>query len=187
MDIRVSGRNLEVTERLKATAEDKIGRLSRFLDGMERAEVHFAEEKNPRIREKEICEVTLEGHGHHVRAKVSAADPFVAIDLVVDKLEHQLHKLKTKLLRRSHPRPNGSVDSPEGVVDTLVETEEPDNTPRIVKTKRFMIKPMAPEEAVLQMELVGHDFFFFTSSDTNRSAVVYRRRDGDVGLIDEAG
>ena len=195
MDVNVSGRNIDITEALRESTTEKISRLSRFLEGMDYAEVHFFEENNPRIPDKEICEVTLEGHGHTVRAKVAAPDPFVAVDLVVDKLEHQLHKLKTKLKRRSHPRRSGPVDSPNGSVDTLTEVGQPlvvsesedGEGPRIVKTKRFIMKPMSPEEAAMQMDLVGHHFFFFTNSETSRAAVVYQRQDGDVGLIDEAG
>ena len=90
--------HVDISEALRAAAEEKIGRLRRFMDGMDRAVVHFPEERNPRIVDKEVCEVTMEGHGHQVRGKVAAADQFAAIDLAVDKLEHQLHKLKTKLL-----------------------------------------------------------------------------------------
>ena len=182
MDISVSGRNIELTEALRTTAEEKIGRLGRFLEGMDRAEVHFYEEKNPRITDKDVCEVTMEGHGHHVRAKVAAADAFAAVDGAVEKLEHQLHRLKTKLVGRSHPkRRAGLKDSPPppGPEDADVS--------RIAKTKQFAMRPMTPDEAVLQMELLGHDFFFFSNADTGRTGVVYRRRSGDIGLIDEAG
>lgn len=184
MDIAVSSRNTEVSDALRAATEDKIGRLARFLDGMERAEVHFSEERNPRIADKEVCEVTLEGHGHHVRCKVSAPDGFAAVDRAVEKLEHQLHKLKTKLVRRNHV---GVRRGPPSFADTDGDDEDGGSGVRIVKTKRFTIKPMTPEEAVLQMDLLGHDFFFFTNALTERAAVVYRRDDGDVGLIDEAG
>jgi ribosomal subunit interface protein len=98
---------------LNCTAsEEKIGRLSRFLDGMLRAEVHFSEERNPRIADKEVCEVSMEGGGHHVRCKVAAADPFAAIDLAVSKLEQQLYKLKTKQVLRTHHGPRGSEALP---------------------------------------------------------------------------
>lgn len=186
MEITVSSRQTEVSDSLRATTEEKIGRLSRFLDGMDRADVHFYEERNPRIADKEVCEVTLEGHGHHVRCKVSAPDGFAAVDRAVEKLEHQLHKLKTKLLRRNHigarrsAVPAGAAGAPDEAGD------DTSGSVRIVKTKQFAMKPMTPEEAALQMDLVGHDFFFFTNSDTDRAAVVYRRDDGDVGLIDEA-
>jgi putative sigma-54 modulation protein len=135
----------------------------------------------------------MEGHGHFVRAKVAAHDRFVAVDRAVDKLEHQLHKLKTKLQRRTHPKKGPSLDSRvspialdtdatnggDGAAGTELEV-------RIVKTKRFSMKPMPPEEALQHMDLLGHGFFFFTNAETSRAAVVYRRSDGDVGLIDEA-
>ena len=100
MEITVSARHTDVSPALRAAAEEKIGRLSRFLGGMDRAEVHFSEERNPRIAAKEVCEVTLEGRGHHLRCKAAAADGFAAVDLAVDKLEHQLHKAKTKRVPR---------------------------------------------------------------------------------------
>ncbi len=100
MEITVSARHTEVPERLRATAEEKVARLARYVDGMDRAEVHFSTHRNPRIAEPEQCEVTLEGHGHHVRAKVSAADGYVAVDKAVAKLEQQLAKLRTKLQRQ---------------------------------------------------------------------------------------
>jgi len=193
VDVTVSSRNVEVSDALRSVTEEKISRLARFLEGMERAEVHFFEEKNPRITDKEICEVTMEGHGHYVRAKVAAHDRFVAVDRAVDKLEHQLHKLKTKLHRRSHPKKAPSLDS--RVSPNALDTEraasgdaegERERQIRIVKTKRFLMKPMPPEEAAQHMDLLGHDFFFFTNAETSRAAVVYRRSDGDVGLIDEA-
>lgn len=100
MEITVSARHTEVSPALRAVAEEKIGRLARFVDGITRATVHFSEERNPRIAEREMCEVTLEGHGHLVRCKVNATDGFVAIDRAVEKLEHQLHKLKSRLVER---------------------------------------------------------------------------------------
>ena len=196
MQVTVSRRHTEVPESLRVMAEEKIGRLGRFLDGLDHAEVHFWEHKNPRIADKEVCEVTIEGHGHHVRCKVQAPDGFQAIDKAYDKLEHQLHKLKTKLSRRQQGRPKAhkkvdalgavAVIEPE-VADEVVELDaEVDDGPRIVKSKRFAIHPMSADEAAERMELIGHGFFFFTNVETSRSAVVYRRDDGNVGLIDEA-
>jgi len=185
VEITVSSRHTEVSELLRESTVEKIGRLGRFVEGMDRAEVHFSEEHTRRSADKEVCEVTLVGHGHHVRCKVSAPDGFAAVDLAVEKLEHQLHKLKTKLLKRSHTngrKANGNGKAPPADADE----EESGVLPRIVKTKSFQIKPMTPEEATLQMGLLGHDFFFFTNADTERAAVVYRRDDGDVGLIDQA-
>jgi putative sigma-54 modulation protein len=184
VEITVSSRHTEVSELLRESTVDKIGRLGRFLEGMDRAEVHFSEEHARRSgADKEVCEVTLVGHGHHVRCKVAAPDGFAAVDLAVEKLEHQLHKLKTKLLKRSHT--NGRRSNGNGSAPAVMEDDAAPR-PRIVKTKAFQIKPMTPEEAILQMDLMGHDFFFFTNADTERAAVVYKRDDGDVGLIDQA-
>ena len=108
-----SARNIELTPGLRSVVEDKIGRLPRFLDGMDRAEVHFYEEKNPRIADKDVCEVTMEGHGHHVRVKASASDPYAAVDVAVAKLEQKLHKLKTKLVvpKKTRSGRTGTVGS----------------------------------------------------------------------------
>ncbi len=188
MDISIQGRNVEVSQPLRAAVEEKLTRLVRFLDGMERAEVRFVEERNPRIPDKEVCEVTMHGHGHVVRARAAAGDPFAAMDRVVDKLEHRIEKLKGKLAGRTHPRRHGPVDSrgglPEPFATTAEEGDEEEGQPRIVRTKQFAIKPMTPEEAALQMELLSHDFFLFTNADTGSAAVVYRRKDGHIGLID---
>ena len=199
MDISIQGRNVEVSDSLRAAVDDKLSRLVRFLDGMERAEVRFLEERNPRIAEKEVCEVTMHGHGHVVRARATAGDSFAAVDRVVDKLEHRIAKLKGKLADRSHPRRHGPVEFAAGRTgsppvragdldgDDGDEGDEGDEgQPRIVRTKQFAIKPMTPEEAALQMELLSHDFFLFTNADTSAAAVVYRRKDGHIGLIDGA-
>jgi len=192
VEITVSSRHTEVSELLRASAIEKIGRLARFVEGMDHAEVHFSEHHHRRLADKEVCEVTMVGHGHHVRCKVAAPDGFAAVDKAVEKLEHQLHKLKTKLLRRTQPhhfhlhrdRGNGTGTAvAEADVDEGLEL---DDGPRIVKTKAFHMKPMTPQEAALQMELLGHDFFFFMNAEGDRASVVYRRDDGDIGLIDQA-
>ena len=197
MDIAIRSRNLEVTDPLRAVVEHKLTKLERFLDGMERAEVRFTEEKNPRIAEREVCEVTVHGHGHVVRARACGTEPLVAVDRVVDKLEHQLVKLKSKLVGRSHVRRAGHHNS--GLVTddgpprhvrplpgalALDDIEEPEDGGRIVRSKQFSFKPMTPEDAALHMDLLGHTFYFFANSETSRPAVVYRRNDGHVGLID---
>lgn len=197
MEVTVSARHTEVPERLREVATEKIGRLSRFVEGMDRAEVHFTTHRNPRIAEPELCEVTLEGHGHHVRAKVAAADGYVAIDKAVAKLEHQLQKLKTKLQRQrkgsgreTRPQPAPSPDelaAPAPVATAGEEAPEAPRLPQIVKVKRFAPMGMTADDAASRMDLLGHGFFFFTNLDTGRAAVVYRREDGDIGLIDEDG
>lgn len=190
MDVTIRGRNVEISDGLRAMAEEKVSRLTRHLDGWEHAEIHFSEEKNPRISDKEVCEVTVWGHGHVIRAKAASSDAFASVDRVIDKLEHQMAKLKSRIQSRSHPRrpvDSGHLDlPPEGAnADDRGDDREVDsNESKIVKTKRFDIKPMNPEEAALQMDMLGHDFYFFTNADTGVAAVVYRRNDGDLGLID---
>ena len=195
MEITVSARHTEVPERLRAAAEEKVSRLARYVDGMDRAEVHFSTHRNPRIAEPELCEVTLEGHGHHVRAKVAAADGYAAVDKAVAKLEQQLAKLRTKLQRqrkgvgRGAKVPAGDVAPVPAPSAVAVEEEAPRGPaiPKIVKSKRFAPMAMTSDDAAQRMDLLGHGFFFFTNLDTGRAAVVYRRDDGDIGLIDEEG
>ena len=187
MEIVIRTHNAVLPDGTHEIVEEKVGHVGRFLDGMDRAEVCFTEQRNPRIADKELCEVTMHGHGHIVRAHATGPDVVTALDRVIDKLEHRMTRLKGRLVARSHPRRNGSVSSGAdyaqvGKLDD--DTEANGDHPRIVKTKRFEIKPMTPEEAVLQMDLLGHDFFFFMNADTSHAAVVYRRGDGQVGLID---
>jgi putative sigma-54 modulation protein len=181
MEFLIRGRNIELSDGLRSAAEEKVGRLARHLEGWDSAEIHFMEERNPRISDKEVCEVTLRGHGHIVRAKAASPDAFASVDRVVGKLEHQLERLKSRQLQRSHPRRH-SVESADRAPDASDDDRHLGG--RIVKTKRFDIKPMTPEEAALQMDLLNHGFYFFTNAETGAAAVVYRRADGDVGLID---
>lgn len=184
MEVSVSGRHTTVSEKLRNQTVDKIGRLDKYLGGMDRAEVHFWEEKNARTDAREYCEVTIEGHGHHIRCKVSAPDGFTAVDLAVDKLERQLRKLKTKIERRRKSRDKPAIDAAL-VPDSLLSSGDVSEPMyRIVKSKRFDLTAMDPQEAALQMDLLNHDFYVFTNEDTSKSAVVYRRDDGDIGLID---
>lgn len=185
MEFTIRGRHMDVPERLRSAAQEKVTRLARHLDGWDEAEVHFLEERNPRISEKEVCEITLRGHGQILRAKAAAGDPFTAVDRVVDKLSHQVEKLKTRQSRKAHHR-RQPVDS-AGLPQASEANEDGDEAPgsgRIVKVKQFDLKPMTPEEASLQMEMLGHTFYFFSNADTGAAAVVYRRNDGDVGIID---
>jgi putative sigma-54 modulation protein len=184
MEFTIRGRHMEVPERLRAAAQEKISRVTRHLDGWEEVEVQFHEERNPRISEKEVCEVTLRGHGHVMRAKAASDDPFTSVDRVVSKLSHQIEKLKTRQSRKGLPKPR-PVDSRGPDLDE--DGEEAEAGPlsaTIVKVKRFDLKPMTPEEAALQMEMLGHTFYFFSNADSGMPAVVYRRDDGHVGLID---
>ena len=196
MEISISSRHTDITPSLEEAVRTKIGQLDRYLDDLDTAEVHFDESRNPRIVDHQTCEVTLTGHGHHLRCKVNAPDAFTAVDLAEAKLERQIRKLRTKLQNRHRGRgdtirtsSDGEVQpSPQAVGDSgAVDGADAEPELRIVKTKRFHLGPLSPEDAALKMDLMGHGFFFFINSATGRSAVVYRRDDGAVGLIDEAG
>lgn len=201
MDVSISARHVNITPRLEEVINEKIGTLDRFLEGLDHAEVHFDEARNPRIEDKEICEVTVEGQGHHLRTKVTARDPYSAVDLATLKLERQIRKLRTKIQKRHHGdgvslrdlNASALLDELSPISSTAVAElegdgeEDDEHIPEIVKSKRFYLAPMVPDEAVLKMELLGHGFFFFINKETNRSAVIYKRDDGDIGLIDEAG
>jgi putative sigma-54 modulation protein len=194
MDIVVRGKNLQVSPRLREVAREKLSKISRFTHDAGHVEVDFSELRNHRSGDKQVCEVTVHLKRHFVKAHAAAREPEVALDLVIDKVEHQVARIKEKRISQSHrssrrgatPQ-NGAVASPSapGAVDD--QDEDGDGVPRIVKTKEFEIKPMTPEEAALQLDLLGHEFFLFTNSENGRAAVLYRRRDGDLGLIETTG
>lgn len=198
MKIRLTTRRIEIDDAVRQSTLEKVERLGRFVAEMELAEVRFCEERNPRIAANEVCEITLSGQGHHVRAKASSVTAPAAVDLCIEKLEQQLHRLKGKLDGRHHGGPKagkhhapglGRIDVEPALSNGAAATAvmEPDeNVARIVKTKQFVMTPMSPDDAALQMDLLQHDFFLFTNADTGRAAVVYRRDDGHVGLIDAA-
>jgi putative sigma-54 modulation protein len=194
--ISIRHRNVHVDDVVKAAANEKITRLSRFLQSMDTAEVCFTEEPNPRVgsKRREVCEATMRGHGQIVRAKAAAATQQAALDLVVEKLEHQLIKVKGKLDQRQHGGPkaghhhsNGLHEVPAGALAVLeAPAVDDDNTAKIVRRKQFEMTPMSAEDAALRMDLLQHDFYLFTNADTGKASVVYRREDGHLGLIDAA-
>ena len=195
MQIAVRCRNVEVPEHVRAAAQEKVTRLGRFLEGMDTAEVSFYEEKNPRIAERECCEVVMHGHGHVVRARATAVDTMAAVDRVVDKLGRQVRRFHEKRTDRKGPRPETAVIAANGTVDVEasdldLDLDEPDRDEAtrdrlvgLVRTKRFSLKPMDVDEAIEQMELLGHDFYLFHNAAEASFNVVYRRRDGTYGLL----
>ncbi len=181
MRLQVKGRNLEVSEQLREYAEEKMGKLDRFVSDPTRVELELLVESNPSIADNQIAEATVWTKGPVLRAREATADMKASIDQLVDKLERQVkrYREKRRVAPRRHARNGG--DLPEPALLGLPE-EEPE--PSIVKTKHFSVYPMTAEEAVLQLELVGHDFFVFRNAKTEIINVVYRRRDGDYGLIE---
>jgi putative sigma-54 modulation protein len=180
MRLQVKGRNLEVSEQIRTYAEEKLGKLDRLVSDPTRVELELEVEKNPSIADNQVAEATVWTKGPVLRARETSADMKASIDQLVDKLERQVVRYREKKQRRrGSARDNGNA----GVVGTPV-VPDVDEGPLIVKTKQFAVKPMTPEEAVLQLELVGHDFFVFRNGDTDEVNVVYRRVDGNYGLIE---
>src|SRR5688572_27898665 len=174
MDVVIRGKNVKVSEPLRTAAEEHLAKLDRYANGFARAEVDFSEERNPRIPDSQKCEVLVHVKGHLLKAHASAPEPFAALYAVCDKVEHQVKRLKDKRVARTHPKRvrTQRIEMPPLDVDQ-VESHEPKTAP-IVKTKEFTIKPMSTADALLPMDLLGHDFFIFTCSESGRSAVTYR-------------
>jgi putative sigma-54 modulation protein len=190
MDIQIRGKNVHVSEALKRATQEKLARIDRFADGHGRIEVDYFELRNRRIHDNQVCEVLVHLKGHLLKAHAASTDLHAALDLVVDKVEHQAKKLKDRRVERWHPR-RSRLHPDVAPEDLLFEPEvdddgegELDDPGRIVKTKLVEIKPMTPDEAALQMDLLGHDFFVFISAETTHAAVLYRRHDGRLGLIE---
>jgi putative sigma-54 modulation protein len=168
-----------VTDPLKAYAEKKLQKLTKYFHNIKEAEVTQSIQRN-----WHIVEVLVEGDGIFLRGEERSGDMYASIDAVVEKLEKQLERFKGKLT--AHPRPADMVGEggTEISLDELSEEEAEEGLPTVVKTKRFAIKPMSPDEAAMQMELLNHDFFVFLNSETEQVNVLYRRKDGNYGLIE---
>jgi putative sigma-54 modulation protein len=199
MEIVVRGRNVDVPPRLHKLAREKLHKISKFTHDAGRVEVDFSELRNRRVADNQVCDVTVHLKRNFVKAHAAASEPAAALDLVIDKVEHQVARIKEKRVTRSHAHRRNRVVSdaaevpPDPAAGTAaddaddVEDEEPGLVNRIVKRKHLTAKPMGPEEAALQMELLGHDFYLFTNAENGHAAVLYRRHDGNLGLIETTG
>jgi putative sigma-54 modulation protein len=179
MQVKVTGRHMTVTDPTRAYAEEKFGRIAKIYDAEPIvADVVLEVHKNRSNPDRFTAEVTVRLKGHVVRAEESSTDMHAAIDLAADKAETQMRKYKTKVVdRRNHGVP--IVRTAGG--DTEIKEEEP--AAEVVRVKTVDAKPMTEEEAILQLELLGHDFFVFRHANTELLNVLYRRNDGDYGLI----
>ena len=178
MQFQVKGRNLEISDALRSYAEEKLGKLERQLTDP-RVELELAVEKNPSIAENHVAEATIWTNGPVLRAREASSDMRASIDQLVEKLERQVNRYRTRA--RSRRRRAARANEPASETIPVVADEA---EPLIVKTKQFSVNPMSPEEAVLQLELIGHDFFVFRDAASGEVNVVYRRRDGNYGLIE---
>lgn len=177
MQIAITARNLEITEALKRYAEEKVARLQKFVDQITSAHVILSIEKH-----RQTAEVTLRVRELTIRGEESSSNLYSAIDVVADKIERQILRYKEKIVGHSgrgsgRSRPRGETSPAEAELFS-------DDGPRIVKTKHFAMKPLSPDEAAFQMNLLGHNFFVFRNARTLEVNVLYRRQDGDYGLIE---
>ena len=176
MQLRVNGRGVEVSDAIRAYAAKRLGKLERQLQDP-RIELELYAENNPSIKESHVAEATVWTRGPVLRARERSQDVRASIDQLVDKLERQVTRHRDKRKRR---RGRGAASQ---ALDQGLEMPE---EPQIVRTKQFVLRPMSAEEAVLQLELVGHDFFVFRNADSDEINVVYRRERGGYGLIEPA-
>ncbi len=197
MDIVVKGRGAEVSEKFRQHAAEKLSKVERLDHRIFRLEVEVCAEHNPRLASvKDRVEVTCLSKGPVIRAEAASADPYAALDMALDKLEGRLRRAADK--RRVHHglRTPESIHSPaahangstpavedEAVADAAEHTEDEEAAGVVVREKTFEGQPMTLDEALFQMELVGHDFFLFPDADTGLPSVVYRRKGYDYGVI----
>lgn len=171
----IRGKNIEITPALKDYVEKKVGKVTKHFDAVGEIMALLTVSKG-----RHSVEVTLPIHGMLLRGEESTMDMYTSIDLVVEKLEKQIEKHKTKLSRRFR---SGGFKFVEPANSQKISIDEADEFP-LVKTKRFAVKPMDVQEAIMQMNLINHDFFVFRDAHTEDVNVVYRRKDGHYGLIE---
>ena len=185
MELIVKSRNAKVSERQRAHIEEKMNKLARYLDQISKMTIEIAEEQRRTEGVVHRVQATLVGeHGILLRSEQRATELYAAVDEVADTLQRQIKRYKEKHWRRGKLRRQGGeiVDAaPEAVNGAAAAVEE--QRPRIMRTKEFEVKPMFSDEAVEQMELLGHNFFVFRDAETSRINVLYRREDGNYGLI----
>ncbi len=172
MNLVISGKNIDITDGLRSAVEEKIGKLERYFSDSTEVHVTMSTEKS-----RQKIEVTVPMKGSIIRAEETSTDMYVSIDLVEEVIERQLRKYKNKLIQKEQ---NASQLSKSFMDEDSYDDEEI----AIIRSKKFAMKPMDPEEACVQMELLGHTFFVFRNSETEEVNVVYKRKDNTYGLIE---
>lgn len=176
MKFNIAARNIELTDSLKNTIEEKLSKLDRYFKEDTLVNVTMTVEKD-----RQKIEVTIPVKGHIIRSEQVTNDMFASIDMVEEVIERQIRKYRTKLANRYHQSKENNEFTDE-FLDT--DTSSKEEEIRIIKSKRFGIKPMYPEDACIQMELLGHNFYVFMNAQTEEVNVVYKRKDGAFGLIE---
>ena len=172
MRIKITGRNIELTEGLKAAVEDKLNKLEKYFTPDTEVNVTLSVEK-----ERQKVEVTIPMKGSYIRSEQVSSDMYVSIDLVEEVIERQLRKYKNKIVDKQQAAANFQKAY-------LDKDYDEDEEVKIIRTKKFGIKPMYPEDACVEMELLGHDFYVFINAETEDVNVVYKRKGNTYGLIE---
>jgi putative sigma-54 modulation protein len=178
MEVTIRGRNVEVTPRLQEYVEKKVSKLDRYLPTVDEAHMELSVEKTRSAQDRQVAQLTVRSKGSILRAEEHNHDLFTAIDAVMDKMYRQIGRYKGKHKDRSRP---GAEEI--GGEEVPVRLEPQETSGRIVRTKHFRVVSINPEEAIEQMELLGHDFYVFFNAEAGTMNVLYRRKDGDYGLI----
>lgn len=183
MEILVTGKNLEITPRVRAYIEKKLATLQRHFQSIPALvlQVVLTEEKTKAAEKRSVAEFTTNVRGTVLRSEERGPDFYVAVDRAVETLDHQIERFKGK---REARRRNGKAPAEAEPATAPGETDQPAVTSRVARVKRHIVRPMSVDEAIDQMELLGHDFFLFFNADSDGLNVVYRRRAGDYGLIE---
>lgn len=176
MKVTIVAKNIEVTPALREMVEKKISKLDKYFDPSIEAKATLSVQKS-----RQIFEVTIPFNGVILRREESTEDMYKSIDMVEEKLQRQIRKQKTRLERKNS---GGSLRYPDFLASKVQEETAASANPKIVKTKNFGVKPMSQEEAVLQMELLGHSFFVYEDAKSSNINVLYKRNDGNYGLIE---
>ena len=182
MQLVVKGKNMEISDRLREFVVGKIARLERVLPEMAEAEVELSTAKTKSASSRYAVQITLKVNGSLIRGEQSAADTYTAMDSALDKIDRQIARYKTK--RSAVPAKASIGAKTRPIVDEEDTEPAEEGQGRLVRVKRFPMKPMDVEEALEQMQLLGHDFFVFFNSETDTVSVVYKREDGNFGLIE---
>lgn len=187
--VRVQGKHLTVTDALRQYVEQKITRLTRYLDHIQEAQVVLSTTRDRAAGRTMGVEITVWRDGLVLRAEEFSDDMYASVDLAAEKLERQIEKYRSRMIEKRRLDASRKRRRAEQAVEEALRAPDvaDEATPGIVRVKRFPVKPMTEEEAMLQLELLGHAFFVFRDASTERIRVLYRRRDGNFGLIEPEG
>ena len=185
MAVKIEGTNIDLTQAIKDYVNEKIGKLLNHYEHIIKShdiKVKLHVERNRRISQNNIAEVTIFVNGKIVRSEHASEDMYASIDLVSNKIERQLHKYKDKLYRSQQHK-----DRPELTIESISAVSQSNHKsiiPKIIKAKKFKLNPLTPEDAAEELDLISHDFYVFVNAKTKQINTIYRRKDGDYGLIE---